>query len=80
MQDTIAEDDFRIDICDVDVLKLVVLKQMEEDCAGTDKGLDIGGALVDVSGKACLNLRQQLPLSTGPLEEGFGHVFMVRAR
>ena len=80
MKDTIAEDEFGVDVGDMDLLKRVVLKQMEEDCAGADKGLDIGGALVDVSRKACLNLIHQLPLSTGPLEEGFGHVSMVRAR
>jgi hypothetical protein len=36
--------------------------------------------LLDVSGKACLNFRQHLPLSTGPLEKWFRHVSMVRAR
>jgi hypothetical protein len=71
---TITEDEFGVDIRDVDVLELVIVKQMEEHCARTNKGLDIGGALLDICGKACPNFRQHLPLSTGPLEEWFRHV------
>ena len=52
MEGAVTEDEFWVDVRDVDVLKLVVLKQVEEDCACTDKGFDIGVALLDIRRKA----------------------------
>jgi hypothetical protein len=46
---------------------------VEQDRSASDEGLDVGRALIDVSGEPCFNLGEQLALAASPLEKRTRH-------
>ena len=70
----VGVDEIGVEVGDVEILQGTPLPEVEEHRAPADERLDVAryGAVVEPLREVLIDGREQLPLASGPLQEGAG--------